>query len=801
MNIKHNIKHRHHHIVLTIIFLLVSFISAKGQSFTLQGRVTDKDTNPIQLVSVSVPSQSKVTFTSRKGQFELHLRSADSIAVYFSMIGYKNKLRVLKKPKGNQTLQITLYDNENLLDEVTVKSIKKQTGQSQDIKKDELQHIVSSSGNAVEELIQTQSGVSTHNELSAQYNVRGGTFDENSVYINDIEIYRPFLVRSGQQEGLSVIHPEMVSVISFSTGGFECKYGDKMSSALDIKYRHPKRFKADFSAGLLGAGAFVGFNQKKLAWSQGIRYKTNKYLLGTLDTKGEYDPSHLDYQSYLTYKPNKQWEINLLANISHNVYRFLPHDRKTSFGTVTDAKTFKVYFDGKEKDLFKTYFGALDIKRKLYKGAISLMASAFYTSEQENYDIQSQYWLEDSHAGNNLGVGTFFEHARNHLSAKVQSVKLMYEHHTEKHHIQIAATLKHEQISQRFKEYEMRDSSGYSIPRHGDDLFLYYSLNSENTLNSDRLESYIQDTYRFTSSDKETYYTLNYGLRMGHWSFNKETLVSPRIALGITPKFDHNMTIRLATGLYYQTPFIKELRDTVNDNLCVTSIRLNQEIKSQRSIHVIGGVDYIFHWLNRPFKFSGEVYFKHLDRLIPYAVNNVKITYYGDKQAHGYAAGVDFKLYGQFVPESDSWFSFSLMKTRMHVGQISMPLPTDQRYAFNLYFTDYFPGSKRFRMSLKAALIDGLPFYPPHHDLQEYGFRSPAYKRVDIGMHYLLYKNDETHKFAAIKNIWLGLDCFNLLGINNVSGYYWIADVTGQQFAVPNYLTGRMINATLKIKL
>lgn len=775
------------------LLMLLCVISIKAQTFTLQGKVTDSNMSPVELATVSVIEQGKMTMTNLKGEFSIQLRSADSVVVRFSMVGYKTKTRVLKRPRGKQTLLIQLYD-DNQLAGITVTEKKRQTGSTQQLETKDIKNTPSVTGNAVEELIQSQAGVSTHSELSSQYNVRGGSFDENSVYINNVEIYRPFLVRSGQQEGLSIINPDMVESIGFSTGGFEARYGDKMSSVLDIKYKKPKKFEANVAANLLGASAFVGFSTKKFSWSNGIRYKTNKYLLGSLDTKGEYQPNFLDYQTYLTYEPTKNWSIEVIGDISENHYNFYPEDRETKFGTMENVKSFKVFFDGQEKDVFRTYFGSLSISRKFgEKTKLSLIASAFHTNEQERYDIQGQYWLTQTETSENLGVGTYMEHARNYLKATVKSIKFALEHKTKKHDIQAGLTYRIENITEDSKEYEMRDSSGYSIPHTGEDLYMIYSLKAKNTLDANRLETYIQDTWRFSSKGEHTFFTLNYGIRFSHWNFNKESIISPRISLGIVPAFNHDVTMRFATGIYYQAPFYKELRDTTTIN-GITYATLNNKIKSQRSIHFIAGFDYRFKMKDRPYKFTAEAYYKALSNLVPYTVDNVKIVYDASQQCSGHAMGLDLKLYGEFVPGTDSWVSLSLMNTRININGKSIPLPTDQRYSLNLFFTDYFPGTDRWRMSLKLAFADGLPFGAPHRKLDEQPFRAPAYKRADIGMSYRLLNNEKGDRKSIFKNIWLGIDCLNLLGINNVNSYYWITDVTNQQYAVPNYLTGRQIN-------
>lgn len=783
--------------ILFLFSLLATALGCLAQTFTLRGRVTDGEGNAVEFASVACPSQGRATVTSLHGQYELRLLSADSVVVRFSMLGYRTKTRVLRKPKGTQTLQITLNEQANTLGEVTVAGQKIQSSQTQEISTKPLRNLPSTTGNAVEELIQSQAGVSTHSELSSQYNVRGGSFDENSVYINSVEVYRPFLVRSGQQEGLSVINPDMVERIGFSTGGFEAKYGDKMSSALDITYRRPKRFEATAAASLLGGSAYVGFSNKRLAWANGLRYKTTRYLLGSLETKGEYKPNFLDYQTYLSYKPNKRWTIDFIGNISDNHYNFNPEDRETKFGTMENVRAFRVYFDGQEKDQFRTFFGTVGITRHWGDStSVALLGSSFATSERERYDIQGQYWLTQTETSENLGVGTYFEHARNYLKAHVESVKLLLKHTAKQHNVEAGLTWKQEHIEENSVEYEMRDSAGYSVPHTGKDLYMIYSLRARNELNANRLETYVQDTWRFRSAGEHTLFTLNYGLRFSHWNFNKESILSPRVSLGITPSFNHNVTLRFATGLYYQSPFFKELRDTSTVN-GITRATLNRKIKSQRSIHFIAGMDYRSNMNNRPFKFTAELYYKLLGNVVPYSINNVKVVYYGSNEASGHAAGLDLKLFGEFVPGTDSWVTLSFMDTKMKLNGVKVPMPTDQRYALNLFFTDYFPGTTRWKMSLKLAYADGLPFSAPHRQLETNTFRAAAYKRADIGMSYRVLDNERRESKSIFRNIWLSLDCLNLLGINNVNSYYWVTDVTNQQYAVPNYLTGRQINARL----
>ena len=781
------------------IILIYCSIVALGQSFTLKGRVLDGNMSPIELATVSVLQQGKVTMTNLKGEFSIQLHSADSVVVSFSMVGYKTKKRILRNPRGKQNLQIILYSDNNI-DEIQVKGQKIQTTQTQELKNSDLKNINAASGNNVEKLVQMQAGVTTHSELSSQYNVRGGAFDENSVYINNIEVYRPFLVRSGQQEGLSVINPNMVEKIDFSTGGFESRYGDKMSSVLNITYKRPTRFEASTEASLMGGSIYVGYGNKKLSWTNSIRYKTNRLLLGSLETNGEYRPNFLDYQTYLSYRPNERWTIDLIGSINNNHYNFKPTNRETSFGTMENVKSFRIYFDGQEKDIFRTYFGSVALTRLFSKNTtLSLQASAFSTNERECYDIQGQYWLTQTETSENLGVGTYFEHTRNYLKAHVESFKMTFKHQLYKHSIEIGATLKMEHIKNNSTEYEMRDSSGYSIPHTGKDLYMIYSLRERNTINTNRFEVYAQDTWRFASTNGNTHFTLNYGIRLSHWNFNRETIVSPRLSLGIIPAFNENVTFRLATGLYYQAPFYKELRDTSTVNR-ITTVNLNRNIRSQQSIHFIAGYDYRFKINNRPFRFTAEAYYKALQNLIPYSVNNVKVVYYGKNEASGHITGLDLKLYGEFVPGTDSWLSLSVMDTKMKLHGQTIPMPTDQRYSLNLFFTDYFPNTDKWKMSLSLSLADGLPFSAPHQEQYRASFRAPAYKRADIGMSYCLFDKTKQGKESLFRNVWLGLECLNVFGINNVNSYYWVTDVTNQQYAVPNYLTGRMLNARLTVE-
>lgn len=763
----------------------------------IKGTVTDETGSPVEFANIWVGQQVKGTTTDLKGRYSLKLVTSDTVEIVYSMIGYQTRKRILNKPTGVITMNVMMPHANTLLQGVTIRETRKQTGAMQHLSQKQARLTPNASGNAVESFIATQAGVTATNELSSTYNVRGGNFDENSVYVNGIEVYRPLLIRAGQQEGLSFINPDMVENIAFSSGGFEAKYGDKMSSVLDITYHRPTKSEVSLSAGLLGANAYIGIGKEnKWSMTHGLRYKTSRYLLGTLDTNGEYDPSFVDYQTYLTYRFTPRLEAGFIGNVSRNLYRFVPSDRNTSFGTLEDVKEFKVYFGGQEKDCFLTSFGALALTYKANENnTLTFNTSAYRTDEEETFDIISQYWLNDVNENKNMGVGTYMEHARNYLTASVVSVAMNGDHKVGQHQLLWGGEYKLENIGDDINEWEMRDSAGYSLPHTGEHIELIYNLRSQNSVRNHRFSSFIQDTWR--KQTEAGLLVINGGLRLAHWTWNGETLLSPRLSVGFIPKGNDNFTFRLATGVYYQSPFYKEYRDTVKASGS-SYVKLNRDIKSQRSVQAVGAMDYQFRVWERPFKLTAEVYYKALSNLIPYNVNNVRLTYYGENCSKGYATGFDAKLFGEFVPGTDSWLTASIMSTEEKIDGKWYPRPTDQRFNLSFCLTDYFPGSDRWQMNLRAVYASGLPFSPPHSGREKQLFRAPAYRRVDIGMNYRLVNNEEhtiTHGIAHhFRNVWIGVEAFNLLGINNVNSYYWITDTENHRYAVPNYLTGRRIN-------
>ena len=788
-----------------LISVIMSFATnATAQNVTIKGTVTDDTKSPLEFAQVHIEGQLIGVTCDLKGRYSLSCESRDSLVVVYSMIGYQTRKRVLKNPTDTVRLNVMLPPLGIEIDEVQINEIRRQTGSMSDVNLKDMKHMGNASGGGIEKIIATQAGVSTHNELSSQYNVRGGSFDENSVYINGIEVYRPLLIRSGQQEGLSIINPDMVESVGFSAGGFEAKYGDKMSSVLDIQYKKAKGFESSVSASLLGASVYAGYGNSKFSMTHALRYKTTSYLLGTMETKGEYDPRDFDYQTYINWTPNQRWEFSLMGNIASNDYNFTPSNRTTKFGTAEDVKEFKVYFDGQEKDRFRTYFGSMSATYHFNRmNEISVALSAFRTNEEENFDINGEYWLnqEGGKEDESLGIGTYHEHARNRLTADVRSAGINGRMRLPQHDLKYGLLFKWESVDETMREWEMRDSAGYSLPHSGNSLDLIYNLASKNKINTNRFEMYAQDTYRHEYKEGEM--ILNYGFRISHWSWNNEWLFSPRATIAFVPAANDNFTFRFSTGLYYQSPFYKELKDTttVGKN---TVVVLNKNIKSQRSIHFVLGGEYRFKMGNRPFKATAEAYYKALSNLIPYNVDNVRISYYGRNMCDGYAVGLDMKLYGEFVPGTDSWISMGIMKTEEKLNGKWIPRPTDQRYNFSVFFSDYFPNTDKWKMSITGHYADGLPFGPPHSGREKQVFRMAPYRRVDLGMSYRLLNNEKRDHYTGIakyfKNIWLGIDAFNILGISNVNSYYWVTDVSNHQYAVPNYLTGRKINARILLE-
>lgn len=804
-------------LLATALSLCLAFASA--QRIKISGNVRDADGNPVELVLVQVKQTMNGAMTDEKGFYSLTVAPTDSVVLVFSCLGYHKAERIIPRPAADMRVNVQLTSAALELGEVSVTATRRQTTTMESLDANRIKILPDPSGGSIESLVVTYAGVSSNNELSSQYSVRGGSYDENMVYVNGMEVFRPLLIRSGQQEGLSFINPNLTEQVQFSAGGFEARYGDKMSSVLDITYKRPRGWEGAATLGMLAsshptlstANAYVGSAGKRFTQVTGIRYRMSSSLLSDADARAEYEPRFVDLQTFMTYRPAPKWEVNFLGNIASNHYTYRPIELKTRFGTTEEARVFHVYFDGRERDRFDTYYGALTLKHTPSdKSEVGLQAFAFRSNEEESYDIEGAYRLDkagDESAGeaSSLSLASYYEHARNRLQATVAHVGVyglsgLSSFHT----LKWGAGLQSERFVDRISEWESRDSSGYSLPQTGREVNVIANLFSNNSLSSMRASGYAQDVIKFRTP--QGLFTVIAGLRASYWTYNRELLISPRASVGFIPTANQDITLRFATGLYSQSPFYKELRVEQQDAGGNTVVRLNSDLKAQRSIHFILGGDYSFKVGGRNFKLSSEVYYKHLSRINPYTVDNVKIRYYGENCARGYIVGWDTKLFGEFVPGADSWISLSLMQARQTIdraGQptVQAPLPNSPAYNISLYFQDYFPGYRRAMVNLRGVLTGGLPVTVPRQGYTGSTFRTPAYRRIDIGFTYQLVGGEsrvmDSGLLRHFKNLWIGLDVFNLLDIYNTGSYYWITDVYNHRYAVPNYLTGRQLNLRL----
>ncbi len=808
-----------------LIYLFVfSVLNLKGQS--IEGKITDSKNIPLGSVNISIINKSSGITSDKNGNYNINIEANRSHVIAFSFIGYQTeKIRIPMLKQGQKyKLNVILSESNTILKDIIVKDQKSRKNNLSRIKTKHVEVIPGSDG-GIESVLKTLPGVSSANELSSQYSVRGGNFDENLVYVNGIEVYRPFLIHSGQQEGLSFVNSDLVGSILFSAGGFSAKYGDKMSSVLDIKYKKPKKTAASLSLSLLGGSAhFEGTNKnRRLSYLFGIRHKTNQYLLNSLDTDAEYSPRFSDLQTFLNYKLNTNWDISLLTNISKNQYQMIPQNRNTDFGTFNEALRLTIFFEGQELDKYETYFGALSTKYNPNTHLqLQLTTSAFQTFEQENFDILGEYWLYqlDNNLGSDnfgdvafdRGVGKYINHARNSLDAKVINFSHKGNYNNDNTTINWGLQFQKEDIDDKISEWTLIDSAGFTLPHPSDSIGFPSDPNQTVTIN-DLLKSEInisssrQSGFIEYSKDINNF-SLNAGTRSSYWSYNEELLVSPRISLAYAPNWEKDVVFRLASGIYYQSPFYKELRYPNGE--------LNNNILSQKSIHYVLGSDYLFYKWGRPFKWITELYYKKLDNLIPYKVDNVRIQYLAENNSSGYATGIDFKINGEFVSGVESWASLSIMQTEEDIIGDSyidsegntiepgyIPRPTDQRINFSLFFQDYIPGNLNYKMHLNMIYGSGLPFGPPKSEKYQDILRIPDYRRVDVGFSAILKSENKRAKikFMNIFNsAWISAEVFNLLDINNTVSYLWVSDIGGRQYAVPNYLTRRQINLKLILR-
>ncbi len=795
---------------LILLLLIATPGFAQSNNATLKGTLNDNKGVPLDMVNVVLKEYPTLgTTTNARGEFLLRIPAKKKLTVVFSALGYKTfQDSVFAQPEETIIKNIEMPEQNVELAEIIVKEQRRNGRNLTSIDPKVINAIPNASG-ALETMLKTLPGVSSNNELSSQYTVRGGNFDENLVYVNDVEIYRPFLIRAGQQEGLSFINSDMVSTIDFSAGGFNAKYGDKMSSVLDIKYRKPSDFRGSASVSLLGASAhFEDVALKgKLTHITGIRYKTNKYLLGSLDETGEYDPRFLDIQTYISYQLSEKLDISFLGNVAQNQYNFIPQTRETAFGTWQTPLNTKIYFEGQEVDDFQTYLGAFTVN---YHPNLNLnlkfIASAYHAKEKETYDILGEYYLNELERNMssgeygdsvlNLGVGAFLNHARNYLNATVYSFSHRGAYNSENHLVNWGVKYQHEEIEDQLNEWIYRDSAGYSIPYSDSQVLLYHSLNAKNKIRSNRITAFLQDTWSIPLSSGDLY--INGGLRVNYWDFNNEFLVSPRATLSYFPEWEKKMSFRLSAGAYNQSPFFKELKNSNGS--------INYNSKAQKSFQLVAGTDLIFTAWDRPFRFTTEAYYKNMTHLVPYQIDNVRIRYLGEQEAVGYATGLDMKINGEFVSGLQSWASLSFLQTEEDIkgdGHGYIPRPTDQTLNFSLFFQDYLPGNPTYRMQLSAFYGSRLPTGPPNGERYQDVYRMPAYRRIDVGFSKVFISAANPVQGKVLRNItdlWLSLEVFNMLDINNTISYFWVSSIYGDQFAVPNYLTGRKFNLRLTVK-
>ena len=824
-----------HRIGITIAMVFCA-CAGMAQNAVVKGIVYDNLGDPIENVVIRGTDFDQQTISNAYGQYSISVPANREIRLHYQALCCHDTLVTFHlKPRETVSADIVLSITGDVVDEVVITGQKTSLGYVQVNPK--LSFQLPSPTGSMESLIKMLPGTSSNNELSSQYNVRGGNFDENLVFVNGIQIYRPFLVRNAQQEGLSFINSDLTGNVMFSAGGFDAKYGDKMSSVLDVTYKEPTRPGGSFSASLLGATAHAEGKVKNFSYLVGIRYKTNAYLLKSMETSGNYKPRFFDTQFLLKWDITPKFAISLLGNLSRNYYLFQPDSVNKNFGTIENSMKLRAFYEGQEVDRYQNYLGGLTFHYRPDKdNQYRLILSSYYAKESETYDILAQYWLNEirlggdgnAEIGDQLGYGSYLEHARNHLQSIVSAADLQGTHNLPYNNtLEWGVKAQNEYIHDHIKEWIMIDSSGYTLPYiptepgeivvPGDsarilDFGENNYLQSYNVLNTWRFTGYVQDTWNFFDNDSIGLFSITGGLRFHYWTYNlKEFTVSPRIALLYKPHWRQDWRFSLRTGLYYQPAFYREMR--------FPDGTLNPDIRSQRSYQVVAGSEYRFKMWRRPFKFTAEAYYKYLDRLITYNVNNVQIIYSGYNNAKGFATGIDLRLSGEFVRGLESWFSVSIMKTmedvigdyttdengnQVEVGYI--PRPTDQRVAFNLFFQDHIPSFPQFRVHLNFVFASGLPYGPPKAEPAMRKFRSTWYRRVDLGLSFMLLEQSRDrmkHKsefLRSIKNAGFYVEVFNLLGINNVSSYMWVTDIYNNQRPIPTYLTGRLINVKFVVE-
>lgn len=820
--------------VTLLLLCMYSVLHAQDQA-TVYGNVKGEDKASLPEANISVVDTKINAQTDRQGNYSINVPAGDTIVLAFSYVGNETHYeKLFLQPGERYVLLVTL--KSVTLGTVVVKDPKETIFRIPIKKLEPIPYTVDPLT-----AILTALGAVNNNELTSQYSIRGGNYDENLVYVNDFEVYRPLLVRSGEQEGLPFPNYDLIDNIAFSAGGFEAKYGDKLSSVLDIQYKKPEEFESGLTLSMLGASYYLAdaihtdkdtvIDSTKGYYLFGTRYKTNKYLLNTLNTSGQYEPLFLDAQGVFGWNFNKRSSIEAIANFSLNSYTFKPLSRTTATGVVNDVVQLDVFFDGQEIDKFITGFGGVSYRFQPNTNTVyKFLASGYHSLETETFDILGEYWLGqvETNLGSEefgnvlygLGVGAFQNFARNYLTSDVFNIGHIGSHEANDHYMQWGARAQMELINDELKEWELLDSAGYSLPYTGESVQLQEVFKSATDLQSMRYSAYWQDTWEPDSM----HISITAGVRSSYWDLNNEVTITPRVQFVWQPQWRNqkgelrDIELKAASGLYYQPPFYRELRDFDGN--------VNMDVKSQKSLHIVLGSDYKFTAWNRDFRFITELYYKYLYDLVPYDLENVRIRYYGDNMATGYAAGIDLRLHGEIVDDADSWVSLSFMRTMediegdstvtvldqdneidslLFTPQGYIPRPTDQLVNFGMFFQDYMPGNKNFKVHLSFLIGTGLPYGPPNNEYFRNSLRIAPYRRVDIGFSALLLSPERKFKNLAwynttFESLWASVEVFNLLGIQNTISYIWVKDVNNLQYSFPNYLTDRRINLKLVAK-
>lgn len=798
--------------IITYLFVLILSIKINAQKIsTVYGKITiDSIDSPIENVNIYLIGDKTGTTSDQNGYYSLKIEATSLTTIWYSHTSYVTKYKTIDlKPGDSINLDISLELKTKEINEVIVEFRKNNEINQTSLSPKIISKIPGSSLSGITSTLKTLPGVATTTELSTQYNVRGGNFDENLIYVNDIPIYKPQLVRSGQQEGLSFVNSDMISSLTFSSGGFDAKYGDKISSVLDIIYKKPKEFEASADLDLMGVVLHLGDANKKntLTYNIGFRYRNTSLILNSLEESGDYQPIFLDLQTFLSWKISNKWSVDLLYYISNNSYKFSPIARETTFGTSTQAYNMTIYLDGQENDNYTTFLGALSASyNQSEKLKHTFIGSRYLSNENERYDIRSEYRLseiessgaETGDTANPIANGLYLEHARNELESTISYGIYNGKFSIEDFSLNWGIEYKNETLLSEQKQWKYSDSAGYIHPYSEDSIFFPKSIRNKINIDNNSFGAYIQGTKRINFTDRKIL-SLTGGLRFLYNEITDEHLLSPRLRIAYIPKKYGQLVYRFSTGIYYQPPFYKEF---INPDGT-----FNTSVKSQKSEHYVLGVDYTFKIWNRPFKLLTELYYKNLSHIIPYTVDNVQIEYRPDLSAHGYASGLDMRLNGEFINGTESWISLSFLKTEEQLDGSDewIRRPTDQFFKFGIFFQDFFPGFERLKVNISYYYGSSLPTGPSmstdHLKSDDYSISS--YQRVDLGASVVIFKRKENiiKKRKGLESVWLGFEVFNLLDIRNKISYLWIEDVSGSYYGIPNYLTSRRINLKLSIKI